>query len=163
MATSSSFASRFPEAKFRDAIRNAMKMGMPEDEHEQVHWYWKRVKEFVSQDPAKEPYDWTATPVVDDPGNPDIADTTDGSDQFLIVDYTLAFQARPAGSVSTVLGEIDTTRALIEMFDVDYEQVKTADYVMIGDSTYRIQFSEPAQGLFGVTMWTVVCEAEDQA
>lgn len=163
MATSSSFTSRFPESRFRVNIRNAMKMGMPENDAEKVSWWWKRVREYDPQDPAHNPYTWDQPTVVDAIGNPDLADPGGGADQSVIVDYTIEFKSRPAGSVTTVLGEIDTSRAIITIFDTDYETIKTADYAKVGSNVYRIQFVEPAIGMFGVSMYTIVLEAEDQA
>lgn len=163
MATNSAFADRFNEGKFRSAIRETMKMGMPESDDEKLKWWWKRNRTYSAPDPAGNPYDWTATPSSNLPGNPDIDDPGPTQDQSLIVDYALEFSSRPAGSIQTILGEIDNSRAVITMFEEDWEQVKTADYCTIGDSTYNIQFAGPAQGLFGVTMMTCYLEAEDEA
>ena len=162
MATSSAFTSRFPEAKFRDAIRNTMKMGMPPDVADQLTWFWEREIDFVAQDQAKVPYDLAAEPISDEPTNPTLP-FTEGEDQSLIVDYAIEWSARPATSASTVRGEIDARRGVVSLFDVDYEKVKTADYAMIGDSRYRIQLSAPATGLFGVAMQTIIIEAVDVA
>lgn len=163
MATTSSFTSRFPEAKFRDAIRNTMKMGMPPEVGDQLAWFWKRTKTYEAQDQSATPYNLDATPVTNEPGNTAIPDADPTVDQRLYVDYALEFSARPAGSTSTVLGEIDTSRGTVTLFDVDFEKVKTADYAMIGDTTYRIQLSAPTIGLFGVAMQTIVLEAVDVA
>jgi hypothetical protein len=162
MATNSAFASRFNEAKFRDAIRQTMRMGMPPTVAEQLTWYFKREKTYASEDPTHTPYDLTATPVTDVPSNSDLADA-DPNDQGLVVDYAIEFSARPATSVSTVLGEIDASRGVVTVFDVDYASIATADYAKLGESTYRIQLVEPAIGLFGVAMYTIIIEAVDEA
>lgn len=138
-----------------------MLMGLPEDPAERLTFYWRRQREFSPDDPAGNPYDWTSPPVSDQPGNPVLPD--DGEDQGLSVPYALEFSARPAGSSNTVFGEIDTTRAVVTMLETDYQRVATADYAVIGDSRYRIQFDAPPQGLFAVTIWTIYLEAEDQA
>lgn len=163
MATNSPFTDRFNEGKFRFAVRGAMQMGMPENDDDKLKWWWRRSRTYTAPDPAGNPYDWTSTPSSDQPGNPDIADPDPTKDQHLTVDYALEFSSRPAGSIQTILGEIDNSRAVVTLFDEDWEKVKTADYCTIDNSTYNIQFAGPAQGLFGVTMHTVYLEAVDEA
>ena len=160
MARSSSFASGFNETQTRDAILNTMLMGMPDDVAQQLTWYWRRDRTFSPDDPAGNPYDWTAPPIQDNPSNPDLPD--DGVDQSLVVPYALEFSARPAGSATTVLGDIDTSRAIVTLLDTYYTQIQTADYARIGDARYRIQFDAPPIGLFGMTVWQVYLEAEDE-
>lgn len=160
MARTSSFSASFDETAFRTAVLNTMLMGMPEATTERLTFWWRRNQVFSPDDPAGHPYDWAAVPIIDSPGNPALPDT--GGDQSLQVPYALEFSARPAGSSTTVIGEIDTSRAVITLMDDAYEQIKTADYATIGDTTYRIQFAAPPTGLFGVTVWTIYLEAEDQ-
>lgn len=161
MAKSSSFSGGFNEPVFRDAIFNTMLMGLPEDPTERLTFWWRRQQVFSPDDPAGHPYDWTSAPITDTPGNPALTDS--GTDQSLQVPYALEFSARPAGSSNTVLGEIDTSRAVVTMMDKDFEQIKTADYATVGVVTYRIQFTAPPLGLFGVTVWTIYLESEDEA
>lgn len=161
MARSSAFTASFDETGTRTALLHTMLMGMPEAVSERLTWYWRRTTVFSPDDPAGNPYDWTSAPISDTPSNPDLPDT--GGDQSLQVPYALEFSARPAGSATTVLGEIDTSRAVITLLDTDFEQIKTADYAVIGDSRYRIQFSAPPIGLFGLTVWQVYLEAEDSS
>lgn len=156
MAGSSSFASQFPEALFRDAIRNTMKMGIPEDELARLTWHWNRAKSYTRPDTAGRPYEWTEEPTTNVSGNDDGVDS-------LVVDYALEFSARPAGSAITQLGEMDTSRAVVTLLDADWQIVKTADYATIGNSRYRIQFEAPPMGLFEVTVHTVYLEAVDEA
>lgn len=157
----SAFSGGFDEATFRTAIENTMLMGIPENEDQRLTFWWARDREFSPDDPAGNPYDWTAPPVVDDPGNPVLPDA--GGDQGLSVPYALEFSARPAGSSNTVFGEIDSSRAIVSMADTDYAQINTADYATIGNTRYRIQFTGPPVGLFGYTLHTLYLEAEDSA
>lgn len=155
----SAFSGGFNEEAFRTAINDTMLMGIPEDENERLTFWWKRDQTYTPDDPAGNPYDWTATPIVDDPGNPVLPDA--GEDQGLSVPYALEFAARPAGSATTVFGEIDTSRAVVTMMDGDFSQVRTADYATVGPTRYRIQFAGPPTGLFAVTVHQVFLEAED--
>lgn len=155
----SAFAGGFDETTFRDAIQNTMLMGIPEDENERLTFWWNREQTYTPDDPAGNPYDWTATPVTDEPGNPAIADP--GTNQSLIVPYALEFSARPAGSSNTAFGEIDASRAVVTLMDGDFQQIHTADYATIGPTRYRIQFAGPPVGLFAVTVHQIFLEAED--
>jgi hypothetical protein len=163
MAKSSSFSPAFNESTFRAAILNTMLMGMPEDKAQQLTWWWRREQTYSPDDPAGDPYDWTQPAVSDVPGNPKLKDAGTPAEQFLIVPYALEYSARQTGSSNTAFGEIDTARAIVSLTDSDYEQVKTADYATIGDTTYRIQFKGPAIGLFGYTLFQMYLEAEDSA
>lgn len=157
MAANSTFAAGFDEAAFREAIRQTMRMGMPPVEADQLTWHWKRDKTFAPQDSTRSPYDWTQTPVSDEPGN---ASEPDGE---LIVDYAIEFSARTAGNVDITLGRIDPSRAVVTLMDEDFEQVRTADYCSIGNTIYDIDFSGPPMGLFAVGVVQVYLFARDEA
>lgn len=163
MAKSSAFSPSFREGEFRQAILNTMLMGMPEDKAQQLTWWWHRDQTYSPADLAGDPYDWGSPPVTDAPGNEELVDPGDPTEQSLIVPYALEFSARPAGSSNTVFGEIDTSRVIVSLTDVDYEQIKDADYATIGNVRYRIQFKGPAIGLFGYTLYQMYLESEDQA
>jgi hypothetical protein len=160
VAKASAFSANFDEAAFREAIYETMLMGIPEDPAEALTFKWLRDRVYVPDDPAGNPYDWTSSPTSNTPGNPALPDI--GGDQGLSVPYALEFSARPGGA-ATAFGEIDTSRAVVTLLDSDYDQVRTADYAVIGDTVYRILFDAPPFGLFGVTVWQVFLEAEDSA
>jgi hypothetical protein len=156
VAGSSSFSPQFPEALFRNAIQNTMRMGMPEDESKRLTWWWNREKDYVRPDPTGKPYGWSEAPTTNVAGGPN-------GEDHLVVDYAIEFSARPAGSVVTALGEMDTSRAVVTLMDADWQQVKTADYARIGDARYKIQFEAPPMGLFEVTVHQVYLEAVDES
>lgn len=157
MAAESAFASGFDEAGFRDAIEQTMLMGMPPDPADQLTWHWRRTREYDPQDRIKKPYDWTETPVVDQPGNPDEPDGT------LIVTYALEFQPRNYASGGSVLGTFNTSRAVVTLLDTEYEKVKDADFCTIGTSAYEIDYAGPAMGLFAVAVHQVYLTARDES
>lgn len=157
MASESTLAAGFPADTFRAQIAQVMLMGMPENEEDRLTFYWNDIETFTPTTDDDDPLDWTATPVTDVPGNSDI---TEG---FYRPNYALEFAARPAGSVNEVTGEIDTTRLLITLLDVDFDKISTADYAKIKDVRYRIQFAAPEVALFPVGVHTLYLEAEDQA
>lgn len=155
MAGNSTFAAAFPEAVFRDAVRQTMRMGMPEDTAEQLTWHWRRVRTYNPQDRIHDPYDWTQTPVTDDAGNPA---EPDGD---LIVDYALEFSARvPEGG--TAAGVFNTSRAVVTLLDVDFDLVKDADFTTIAGAEYQIEFVGPPMGLFAVTVYEIHLRAVDE-
>lgn len=147
----------FDAALFRNAIRQSMVMGMPTNTAEQLTWRWNRDKEYVPQDPTSNPYEWTQDPVVDLPGNPN---EPDGD---VIVDYAIEFSARPAGSQQTVMGQFDTSRAIVTLLDTDYGTIRSADYCTIDGAVYDIDFSAPPLGMFEVTVYQVFLTARDEA
>lgn len=160
MSSESDFAAEFDQDEFEYGVRHTMRMGMPEDDAEKLTWFWKRDREYSPDDLAGAPYDFSSPPVIDDPGNPSLPD--DGEDQSLIVDYAIEFSSRPAGSVITVLGEVDNSRAVITLLAEDFQKIKTADYAKIDGTEYRIQFTEPPIGLFISTVYSVILEAIDE-
>jgi hypothetical protein len=158
VAENSTFAAGFDEAAFRNAIVNSMRMGMAVNPAEQLTWYWKRNQTFNPQDRTDRPYNWSQTPVTDAPGNPD---EPDGS---LVVDYALEFTfAKRSGGRETALGQLDAASAVVTLMDDAYELVKTADYAMIGNSRYEIEFTAPAIGLFSVGVYQIYLRAVDEA
>lgn len=159
MATESAFAAGFDETQFRYAIRETMKMGMPENDAHKLRWFWKREQTFEHPDPAGNPYDWTAPADPDLPGEPE----QDPDEEGLIVDYAFDFNGSGAGSQMTSLGPVDPAKLTVTLFDVDYDKIKTADWCQIGNTRYLIRFEAAPYGLFGVTMHDVILEAEDQA
>lgn len=163
MAKSSAFSPAFNESSFRTAILNTMLMGMPQDPRQQLTWCWQRDQTYSPDDPAGSPYDWTQAPIIDAPGNPKVKDEGTPAEQRLVVPYALEYSSRQATSAATAFGEIDTARAIVSLTDTDYEKIKTADYAVIADTKYRIQFKGPAIGLFGYTLFQMYLEAEDAA
>jgi hypothetical protein len=155
MAGNSAFASGFDEAGFRDAIKQTMRMGMPEDPAQRVTWHWKRIKTFTPQDRIKKPYNWTQTAVADDPGNPD---EPDGE---LVVDYALEFTASRREPQTTV-GQFSLAQAIVTVMDTDYELIKTADYATIGAAHYVIDYAGPPMGLFAVTVYQIYLRPRDE-
>lgn len=157
MATESAFAGQFPEALFRQSIRDAMLMGMPELVEDRLTWFWRRAQTFTPDDLAGDPLDWSSAPVTDDPGNP----AGDPDDDGVVVDYALESLANP--EAVTVIGDLNLQNVKVTVFDVDYEQIRTADYAQLRDIVYQIRFEAPATPLFGVTMHDIYLEAQEQA
>lgn len=160
MASNSTFAAQFPEEQFRDAIRNAMRMGMPENDADKLTWRWNRVKTFTPADPAGRPLHWDQPAVTDDPGNP----TGDADDDGVIVDYAIEVNniSSQVDTSFTALGALNFQKIKVTLFDVDFAKVKTADYATIGNVRYEIRLEAPNYALFAVGMHDVFLEASDE-
>lgn len=146
----------FDAAYFRSQIKLTMGMGMPENPAERLTWHWNTVDTYTAADPAGAPYDWSEAPVTTVPGNP-VAPT--GQAQ---VDYALEFTPTRAQQGETMMGELNRTRATVTLLDVDYEQIKDADYATIAETTYDIDFSAPPEALFEVTVYQLYLRARDE-
>lgn len=145
-----SFGAGFNADKFRAAIRSTMMMGLPNSVSERATFRWLPVREYPIQDRAANPYDWTDTPSVE----------TLRAD--VLVPVAVEFAARPSGSQDTVIGQFDSSRAIVTILDVDYALVEGADQVILGGNTYIVQFVAPPVGLFDVTVYTIYLEAVDE-
>lgn len=148
--TSDPRAASFDAAKFRDAIKFAMNMGLPPTEAHRATFRWKTVRTFAAADSGGKPFTKTATAV-----------TTVSHDDVQI-DCAVEFVARATLSGGTPLGDFDTPRAKITVLDVDHPAIVGATEVLLGGNTYRIDFTEPSVGLFGVEVYTIHCSAIDE-
>ena len=149
--TDSSFGAGFDATKFRNAVRSAMEMGLPNTVSERATFRWNVERTFSYQDEATNPYDWTDTPV------------TEVTHADVLIPVAVEFTARPAGTTDTPIGQFDTARAVVTILDTDYPDVAGADQVILGGNTYSIQFVAPPIGLFTVTVYQMYLEAVDES
>lgn len=132
-------------------------MGMPTSDEEKLVWHFLPVRAYAAQDPALQPYNWTNPPTLDLPGNSSVPTGT------LIVDYALEFSAASSVAGQSDVGRFDTSRIVVTLLDEDYEQVREADFAMIGRVRYDITFTGPPLGMFDVTVFQVYMQARDEA
>lgn len=149
--TTDSRAAGFNPAAFRDAIRFAMHMGLPNATEERATFRWTTVRTYDTADPAGNPYDYTATPA------------TSVAHDDVLIPVAVEFSARPAGSRDTAVGQFDSSRAVITVLDEDYALVEGADLVLLGGNTYEVEFVGPPLGLFDVTIYQLYCDARDES
>lgn len=145
------FGAGFDADLFRESIRAAMTMGLPNTVSERATFRWHPQRTFAKSDPTGKPYDLSAAPV---------SDTTPEDVQ---IPCAVEFSARPAGSMETALGEFDTSRVIITLLDVDMPLISGADEVILGGNTYDIQFLGPPIGLFDVTVYQLFAIARDES
>lgn len=144
-------ARSFDAARFRDGVKLAMKMGMPEQESEQATFRWTPENEYGSRDAAGRPYSWTAPP------------SSSVTHEDVIVDVAVEFQRYSSGEGNTSVGEFQTTSVVLTLLDVDYALVEGADKCLLGGNTYKIDYVAPPIGLFDVTVYQIYCRAEDES
>lgn len=144
-------SSAFNAATFRDAIRFAMDMGLPEATADRATFKWTPVKTYPNPDGGGRPYNLTSTPT----------STTTHADVQIPVAWE--FVARQAQETNTSMGEFDASRIVMTILDDDYSKVVGADTVVLGGNTYTIDFVAPPMGLFSVTVFELYLSARDEA
>lgn len=151
MKTTDARASSFNEDEFRDSIRFAMNMGIPENESDRPTFKWTVQKEYAIADPAGSPYSWTSTPT----------QTTTHADVQIPVAVT--YTPKRQGDDGSPFGNTVVSRAVLTILDEDYANIIGADQVVLTGDTYNIMNVAPADGLFGVTVYEVYCESVDES
>jgi len=151
-ATTDPRGASFDGATFRDAIRFAMNMGLPNNVSERATFMWESVSTYDIADPVGNPYDYNAVPT----------HTTHHADTQVPVAVQF-IQRGGQGEVSTPFGEIDATHVILTVLDEDYQLIYTAQKVKLGGDVYKINFVAPPEGLFDVTVYNVYATAEDES
>ena len=151
MATSTDArAASFDSTEFRDAIKFAMNMGLPDDETERATFRWTTERTFATADSGGSPFDIHATPV------------TEVERADVLIDVAVEYGSVRGQDAGTSVGEFTSSRAVITVLDEDYVSIVGADMVLLGGDTYDIKFVRPPIGLFDVTIYQLDCEARDE-
>lgn len=141
----------FDPIAFRTAIRFAMNMGLPNASEERATFQWTSSHTYDQNDPNYRPYDWTSNPITTD-SHPDVQ-----------VPVAVEFSLRATSSSGdTAVGKFENSRVIITALDEDYEEIRGADQVLLGENTYYVDFVEPPIGLFEVTVYRIHCTARDE-
>lgn len=141
----------FNSDEFRDAIRFAMNMGLPENEDERIIFKWNVVKTYDNPDPAGKPYFWNQS-----------SDTTTTHADVSVPAAVEFFHNKSSGKAGTPFGEIDSPYIIATLLDEDYENVRGAEIIEIDGSTYMVNFVAPPMGLFDTTIYQIFATAEDE-
>lgn len=141
----------FDATAFREAIRAAMTMGLPNTVADRATFQWTVGHTYAVHDPSGNPYDLSATP----------ATTTTHADVQIPV--AIEFTARPASERDTPIGQFDATQAILYALDEDYAQVAGADQVLLGQNVYKVSFVAPPMGLFDVDVYAIYTVARDES
>lgn len=141
----------FPQAEVEAALRSVMDMAAAQDPQQRATFRWTTNRTFAHPDRAGKPLSLTATPtnVV---SHPDVQ-----------VRCIVTFQAGGGNNeLFTPVAEFDRPRAVIQLLDAEYQQIKDADEVLLGKNLYEIRYTQPPEGLFETTFWYIHVQAKDE-
>lgn len=150
---------RFNATKFRNGIKFAMEMAFPDDESKRFTWHWTPERTFKKADSGGFPLEFKQSQV---------ATEVDVSD--FIVDVACKFTA--VGSQSRVggteMGIFDLATIEATLLDNDYDTLKAhgdgrlPDQATVDGNLYIVQIWKPPVGLFEVTIYQAVLQAQDE-
>lgn len=144
-------AAAFDAAEFRDGVKFAMSMGLPDDTSERLTFRWRDDKTYTTADPTGKPYDYSDTP-----------SRTVTKDDVQIT-AGVKFISRATSAANTPVGQMDLPRVIVTILDEDYDSVSDADEIVLDGNTYTIDYWEPPTGLFDVTIYNVHASAVDES
>ncbi len=129
-------------------LHKAMAFGAPSNVGDRATFYMPRAT--VSGAPADE---------LDVPFSPSVIPT-----YAPVVRATVpcAYEYLDAQGKIENLGLIVHSRVKVTLLDVDYQQVKGFDYVVIEAQKFRYQKTAPPVALGSIDVWTVYCQADDE-
>jgi len=115
---------------------------------------WTVEPSYTVADPAGRPYFWGATPTGD----------VLISDLQVVCDVELS--GSPTSSVGTDAGEFTELTARITLLDTQYQLLlahggRPPDVVIIGQSTYDVDYIPPNLALFDVDVWVIMATSRD--
>ena len=154
--TTDSRASGFSAAAFKDAIRFAMNMGLPDTASERITFRWTPASTYTTSSPGGNPYDLTDTP------------TSTDSAADVLVDAAVEFVSRASLGETTSIGSFENPRLIVTLLDDEYATITDAtlglpDQVLVGGNSYNIDFVAPPIGLFSVTVYQIHATAADES
>lgn len=145
---------RFNANQFRDAIRFAMNMGLPNSTSERATFIWDTKMTFPIADSSGTPFDFSASP----------GSTITFSD----VQIPIAVEPSDEGDVRAIrIGEMNVPRVTITVLDEDFDQLTQnevfANKVTFNEAIYKILYVGPPMGLFDVTVYQIYAQAIDES
>lgn len=147
--------SRFDATAFRDAIRFAMTMGLPDTTSERATFKWNVDRTYVVPDSGGQPFNWGETP------------STESAYVDVRIPVAVEFLSKGGDTQDTRIGQFDVSRVIITVLDEDFTDLTQdgvfADKVQLDDGIYDIQFVGPPIGLFEVTVYQIYAQAVDEA
>lgn len=150
----------FSAEKFRDGIKFAMRMGLPDTESERITFQWTSENTWALADARKRPYDFTAAPdsTVSAPDIP----------ASLTVPATVEFFETRSTSGETTVGNFDSTKLKVTILDDEYAIITDMnlglpDKATVDGDLYTVDFIAPPVGLFDVTVYTIYLSAVDES
>lgn len=138
--------SGFDVDAFRTNIHFVMNLGLPQAEVDRPTFYFRQVKSY----PPGTRVDTEGSPL-----DPRIEVTVTSPDP---VQVPCAVEFEPTTQDSEgLVGTFRNTRATLTVLDVDYELIKEAIEVSLGQVRYNISYQSPPVGLGPATVYTLHC------
>lgn len=150
----------FSATAFRNGIKTAMQLGLPNTQSERVTFFWDTEKSWTVADTRDKPYDWTVAPATTTSASPIPASLT--------VPVAFEFLDAKASSGDTTIGEFDSPRMKLTILDDEYADITDQnlglpDGFTVDGNTYLIEYWAPPQGLFDVTVYSCYAVARDES
>lgn len=149
--TDPNFGGGFDADEFRTQIRNTMIMGLPEDELERPTFRWSVRRSYAIKDGGGNPYNFSSVP------------ESVEEHEDVQVPVAVEFAARSTFASNLPTGQVENSKIIITILDVDYALVDTADQIVCNGDTYNIDFVAPSTGLFSVTVYEIHATAVDES
>lgn len=149
--TDPTFGGGFDAEEFRRQIRNTMIMGLPVDEAERPTFRWSVKRSYAVKDDSGNPYNFSSPPI-------SVETRAD-----VQVPVSVDFSARSSLGSKLPVGDVENSKVVVTVLDVDYEEIKTADQIICGGDTYSIDFVAPSVGLFAVTVYEIHATSIDES
>lgn len=146
----------FNATAFEQGIRFAMKMGAPVNMSDRATFIFPKTTSY----PAGTRLDREGRPL-----DPNIPRTEAASQPDIQIDCALEFDdARlPIGGTQELpVGRFAPSRITLTCFATDYERVKAAREVRVGNDTYVVAYRPPPLALFNVGIQQIVMYAKDE-
>lgn len=137
----------FDPAVFRDRIRFAMNMGLPQTLADRPTFYFRAVRTF----PVGTRLDSEGSPL-----DPRIAPVSTAAPNPVQVPCAVEFKADNSDN-ETIVGTFRDTTATLTLLDVDYALVADAIEVALGQQRYNIGYAAPPLGLGQATVYQLFC------
>lgn len=138
----------FDRDAFRNGILIAMSVGLPEDEVLQPTFFFpEAVGNITPADDDDVPFDPAARPTRTAPPSVRVVCAVEYQDR----------EGRPVN-----FGTVTPSKVELTLLDAEYQKVKGFDHVVIGGGRYDYRRTPPPVGMVTETIWTVICEAEDE-
>ena len=113
--TSDPRASGFDATLFKDAIKFAMNMGLPDATSERVTFRWTPEREFDASSPSGSPYSWDSSP------------TSETAPVDVLVPAAVEFVSRSSLGEASSIGNFDNPRIVVTLLDDEYELITDDD------------------------------------
>lgn len=153
----------FDADTFREEIRAAMLMGLPENRNMRPIFLFPRERTYDKADKSGVPWDFSAPPVTDTGTDLGHAIYCGENSNEILCTWEAGGGRGGTQSNETPFGDFDALRLVITMLDVDFAKIGGFDRVLMSGAEYRYQFDEPRIGLFDVTVHQLVVGARDES